>query len=114
MPDDIPVFSKKYMTEVFARNINVHFYVKGNPRRVLDIEVTLIPDENPNGSFSWCCWKSCNSPEEYLYNLTMHERVSQKYMFCGTIEITEQMMMDAMNDEKYSDIDYRKDYDIDY
>ena len=114
MPDDIPVFSKKYMTEVFARNINVHFYVKGNSRRVLDIEVTLIPDENPDGSFSWCCWKSFNSPVEYLYHLTMDERVSQKYMFCGTIEITEQMMMEAMNDEKYSYIDYRKDYDIDY
>lgn len=48
------------------REITVRFVAHGNPRKVLDITVFLIPDENPAGQAGWNVWYQYGSKKDYI------------------------------------------------
>lgn len=63
--DDLPpmVYQKKKWT----RQITVDFVPQGNPRKVLDIAVTMIPLSNPiDGQYTWCVWHYHGSKRELI------------------------------------------------
>lgn len=57
---------KKRMDAEFERSFAVRFVPHGNPRKILDITVVLVPDENPAGQTGWNVWHSSGSKEEYI------------------------------------------------
>jgi hypothetical protein len=61
---DIPIM--RYMKLEFEREFGVRFTVKGNPRKVLDVKVMIIPLENPEGQDCWYVYKFAGSKENYI------------------------------------------------
>lgn len=57
------------------REISVHFIPHGNPRKVLDITVVLVPDKNPEGWTSWNVWHEYGSKKAFIehYNEGMRK-----------------------------------------
>ncbi len=66
-----------YQKKTFSREITVDFVPQGNPRKVFDIRVTLIPLSNPiNGQSSWNVWQGhYNSKLEFIEE---HNRSSKE------------------------------------
>lgn len=48
------------------RSIVVRFVPHGNPRKILDITVVLVPDKNPEGQVGWNVWHQFGSKEAYI------------------------------------------------
>ena len=68
--DRLPM--QKRMQIENERSIIVRFVPHGNPRKILDIAVALVPDRNPQGQTGWNVWHQFGSKETYIqfYNNT--------------------------------------------
>ena len=58
--------AKKRTAVEFERGICIRFVPHGNPRKILDITVALVPDENPDGMFSWNVLQQYGSKAELI------------------------------------------------
>lgn len=56
----------KWMRVEREREIIVRFMPHGDPRKMLDITVVLVPDKNPEGQTWWNVWKHFGSKEAYI------------------------------------------------
>lgn len=63
--DDRLPMSKQIRVES-EHSIIVRFVPHGNPRRILDITVVLVPDKNPEGQTGWNVWRSWGSKKAYI------------------------------------------------
>lgn len=70
-----------YQKKVFSREIIIDFVPQGNPRKVLDICVTLIPLSNPlKGQSSWNVWQGYyNSKLEFIEEHNRSNKELEKY-----------------------------------
>lgn len=68
--DRLPII-KKFDAES-ERRIVVRFVPHGNPRKILDITVVLVPDKNPEGQTWWNVWHRWGTKKAYIddYNKT--------------------------------------------
>ena len=68
--DRLPV--SKSLQVKNENSIVVRFIPHGNHRKILDITVALVPDENPWGQTGWNVWHHHGSKEEFIeeYNKT--------------------------------------------
>lgn len=57
---------RKRMDAEFERSFAVRFVPHGNPRKILDITVVLVPDKNPAGQTGWNVWHSLGSKAAYI------------------------------------------------
>ena len=57
---------KKHQQVTFERSITVNFVPHGNPRKILDITVVLVPDKNWQGQTSWNVWHMFGSKKAYI------------------------------------------------
>ena len=48
------------------RSITVRFVPQGNPRKILDITVVLVPDKNPEGQTGWNVWHEYGSKKAFI------------------------------------------------
>ena len=48
------------------RSIVVRFVPHGDPRKILDITVVLVPDKNPQGQIGWNVWHQFGSKKAYI------------------------------------------------
>ena len=55
MSDELPPIKKQ--REIDKREITVRYVPHGNPRKVLDIMVAIIPFKNPSGGIVFNLWK---------------------------------------------------------
>ena len=69
--DDRHAMSKR-MRAQSGQSIIVGFIPHGNPRKLLDITVALVPDKNPEGRTEWNVWRPCGSKKAFIeeYNAT--------------------------------------------
>jgi hypothetical protein len=65
---DIPIM--RYMKLEFEREFGVRFTVRGNPRKVLDVKVMIIPLENPEGQDCWYVYRMAGSKERYIKDIS--------------------------------------------
>lgn len=63
--DDRLPMSKRFRMEC-ERSIIVRFIPHGNPRKMLDITVVLVPDKNPEGQTGWNAWHRYGSKEKFI------------------------------------------------
>jgi len=63
--DDRLPMSKRF-SEESKHSIIVRFVPHGNPRKILDITVVLVPDKNPEGQTGWNVWHHSGSKEEFI------------------------------------------------
>ena len=63
--DDRLPMSKRMRVEN-ERRIVVRFVPHGNPRKILDITVVLVPDKNPEGQTGWNAWHHYGSKEKLI------------------------------------------------
>ena len=65
----------KWVRVVSEKSIVVRFVPHGNPRKILDITVVLVPDKNPEGQTGWNVWHRCGSKKAYIeeFNKTWDE-----------------------------------------
>ena len=63
--DDRLPRSKRF-SEESKHSIIVRFVPHGNPRKILDITVVLVPDKNPEGQTGWNVWHHSGSKEEFI------------------------------------------------
>ena len=47
-------------------SITVRFVPHGNPRKILDITVVLVPDRNPAGQTGWNVWRGWGSKQAFI------------------------------------------------
>ena len=47
-------------------SIIIRFVPHGNPRKILDITVVLVPDKNPQGQTGWNVWHQFGSKEAFI------------------------------------------------
>lgn len=69
----------KQVNERFDSDICVKFVPHGNGRKMLDITVLLVPDQNPKGQTGWNVWKHYGSKKAFVeqFNATWDDlRVS--------------------------------------
>ena len=57
---------KKSMNEKFQKLFGVSFTPIGNPRKLLDICVHLIPLKNPSAQCCWCVWHNFESKHVFI------------------------------------------------
>lgn len=50
----------------YERSIIVGFVPHGNPRKILDVTVVLVPDENPEGQTAWNVWHGWGSKKDFI------------------------------------------------
>ena len=62
----------KQLEVVYERSITVRFVPHGNPRKILDITVVLVPDQNPEGLFGWNVWKEWGSKKAFIAFTNSH------------------------------------------
>ena len=62
--DRLPM--SKRMRVVSEHSIIVRFVPHGNPRKILDITVVLVPDKNPEGQNGWNAWHRYGSKEKFI------------------------------------------------
>lgn len=48
------------------RSVVVRFVPHGNPRKILDVTVALVPDKNPEGQTVWNVWRSRGSKKAFI------------------------------------------------
>ena len=46
--------------------LTVRFVPQGDPRKVLDITVMLVPDQNPEGRTTWNVWHQFGSKKAFI------------------------------------------------
>ena len=63
--DDRLPRSKRF-SEESKNSIIVRFVPHGNPRKILDITVVLVPDKNPEGQTGWNVWHHYGSKEKFI------------------------------------------------
>ncbi len=63
---NLPIVSPKHYGEINKRIFGVRFTPHGNSGKRLDISVTFIPLEYPEGKYEWCVWKKYGSKENYF------------------------------------------------
>lgn len=77
--DDRLPMSKRMRVES-EHSIIVRFVPHGNPRKILDITVVLVPDKNPAGQTGWNVWHRWESKEKFIeqFNKTweLHRQMS--------------------------------------
>lgn len=56
----------KRMRVESERSIVVRFVPHGNPRKILDITVVLVPDKNPEGQTGWNVWHRWGSKKAFI------------------------------------------------
>ena len=56
----------KHQRVMFERRIGVRFIPQGNPRKILDISVVFVPDQNPQGQTGWNVWCQYGSKQAYI------------------------------------------------
>lgn len=68
--DRLPISKRLNMS--LERSIVVRFTPHGNPRKILDISVVLVPDKNPKGQTGWNAWSKWGSKKAFIeqYNQT--------------------------------------------
>lgn len=52
--------------KLFVQNIGLVYTLRGNPRKVLQVQVCLIPDKNWDGSYVWNPLRGAASKEEFI------------------------------------------------
>lgn len=57
---------EKRIDEEFNRSFGVRFTPHGNPRKLLDIKIHLLPLENPKGQCVWYVYRFRNTKSEYI------------------------------------------------
>lgn len=57
---------RRQMDMESERKICLKFTPHGNKRKLLDITVVLVPDENPAGQIGWNVWQEYGSKAEYI------------------------------------------------
>lgn len=62
--ESLPVVKQRRIET--ERSITVRFIPHGNPRKILDITVALVPDENINGQTVWNVWHLFGSKKAYV------------------------------------------------
>lgn len=76
--------ARKRIEAEFERSFVVRFVPHGNPRKILDITVVLVPDKNPAGQTGWNVWHSSGSKaayiERYNRNWGMHTPVKTQML----------------------------------
>ena len=65
---------KRYMLQS-DRTIYIRFTPNGNPRKTLDISVTVLPHANPDGQTSWNAWKTLGSKEALIEE---HNKITKR------------------------------------
>lgn len=69
-PDQSPI------TKQSERAISVYFTPVGNPRKMLDVTVVLVPDQNPSGQAGWNVWRGHGSKKAFIeYHNKIWKRV---------------------------------------
>lgn len=63
--DDRLPMSKRLRVEK-EHCISVRFVPHGNPKKLLDITVALVPDKNPEGQTGWNVWHRWGSKEKFI------------------------------------------------
>jgi len=48
------------------RNITIRFIPRGNNRKMLDVTIVIVPDENPEGAGGWNLWAKYGSKSAYI------------------------------------------------
>jgi hypothetical protein len=81
------------------RRFTIHFTPRGNNRKMLDIQIGFVPDENPEGGTWWNVWKKYGTREEFIRH---HNRI---WKWCWS-------MKDPEDDERgYLPLLKREDFD---
>lgn len=62
--DRLPLVKRVRMRS--ERSIVVRFVPHGNPRKILDITVVLVPDKNPEGLIGWNVWHHWGSKKAFI------------------------------------------------
>ena len=69
-PDRAPIMKQK------ERSIYINFTPVGNPRKMLDITVAFVPDQNPLGQTGWNIWHAHGSKKAFIeYHNKIWKRV---------------------------------------
>jgi len=63
--------SKQFQYDL-DNHISLRFITHGNPRKMLDITVVMVPDKNPDGQAGWNVWHGWGSKKAFIdhYNKT--------------------------------------------
>lgn len=64
--DELPMMQHFRVT--MERSITVGFVPHGNPRKILDVTVVLVPDKNHAGQTWWNVWQPFGSKEAFIEN----------------------------------------------
>lgn len=64
MDDRLPMMKRMRMEH--ERSIVVRFVPRGNPRKILDITVVLVPDKNLEGQTGWNVWHRFGSKQAFI------------------------------------------------
>lgn len=64
-------------------HISLRFIPHGNPRKVLDITVVMVPDKNPDGQAGWNVWHGWGSKKAFID----HYNETQQYWYRVYAEI---------------------------
>lgn len=92
--ESVPIM--KRMDLEFKKSFGVRFTPKGNPRKVLDIRVILIPLENKmDGQVSWYVWRGHASKAAYI-----EQHNEYRYSMYGIQQVA------------YKDLLHAEDYDL--
>ncbi len=92
--ENVPLM--KRMDLEFKKSFGVRFTPKGNPRKVLDIRVILIPLENKmDGQVSWYVWRGHASKAAYI-----EQHNEYRYSMYGIQQVA------------YKDLLHAEDYDL--
>ena len=62
---------KRYWLEM-ERVRKISFIPHGNPRKMLDVTIVIVPDENPDNQAEWNVWHQYGSKEEFIKH---HNRI---------------------------------------
>jgi hypothetical protein len=57
---------EKYRELVQQRRFTIHFTPRGDGRKMLDIQIGFVPDEDPEGGTWWNVWSKYGSREAFI------------------------------------------------
>lgn len=77
MDDRIPI--AKRMRKQSEHSIVVRFVPHGNPQKILDITVVIVPDKYPQGQTGWNVWHEFGSKKAYIQHHNNSWRKSPNY-----------------------------------
>lgn len=78
--------SKKLQDERLKRSIILRFIPQGNPRKMLDISVVLVPDKNPEGQAVWNVLSCFGNKKEFI---RQHNDIWRKHINCEHLLLDE-------------------------